>query len=81
MTHATAVLKALEQQHERTNSGEGAIAQVLIGLGDYDEAFQWLRLAVDHHNGFTLKVAAVWDPLRSDRRLADLLEAAGLAAP
>lgn len=78
---ARAVLKALEQQHERTNAGEGAIAQVLIGLGEYHEAFRWLRLAVERHNGFTLKVAAVWDPLRGDPRFADLLKGAGLATP
>jgi DNA-binding winged helix-turn-helix (wHTH) protein/tetratricopeptide (TPR) repeat protein len=74
MAEAREVLSALEQQ---THVDAGAVAQVLIGLGDYDAAFAWLARAVDQGNGFTLKTASVWDPLRGDPRFPPLLQRAG----
>jgi DNA-binding winged helix-turn-helix (wHTH) protein/tetratricopeptide (TPR) repeat protein len=77
-SEAREILHALEQQFAMTHAGEGAIAQVLVGLGEYDAAFDWLTLSVERGNGFTLKVATVWDPLREDPRFLDLLDEAGL---
>jgi tetratricopeptide (TPR) repeat protein len=51
-----------------------AIAQVYIGLGDKDRAFEWLQKAVDQRD---LEVTLQWDspyePLRSDPRFQALL--------
>ena len=79
-SEAREILHALEQQFAMTRAGEGAIAQVLVGLREYDAAFDWLTLSVERGNGFTLKVATVWDPLREDRRFVDLLNKAGLTS-
>jgi tetratricopeptide (TPR) repeat protein len=77
-SEARQALTTLERQYEAAHVGEAAIAQVLIGLGEYDAAFEWLSRAVASGNGFTLKVADVWDPLRADPRFDELLRQVGL---
>jgi tetratricopeptide (TPR) repeat protein len=55
----------------------GEIAQVYIGLHQFESAFERLQRAVDDGSVWTLMVAVVWDPLRSDRRFDVLLRKAG----
>ena len=54
-----------------------AMAQIYVGLGEKDKAFEWLEKGYERHSlglaGVDLKVDPVWDPLRSDPRFADLL--------
>ena len=56
------------------------VALVYAGLEDQDQAFTWLEKA--HEERFSrlayLKVEALWDPLRSDPRFADLLRRVGI---
>jgi len=51
-----------------------AVAQVYIGLGDFDQAFQWIDKAIDEHD---LDVTLLWDspyePLKKDQRFEALL--------
>lgn len=61
-----------------TRGGAGDIAQMYIGLGEFDRAFEWPSRAVDDGGVQTLKVAAVWDPIRSDPRFEELLRKSGL---
>ena len=58
-----------------------ALANVYIGLGDKDQAFFWLEKAYQDRSNYMayLKVFPADDPLRSDRRLDDLLRRMGLA--
>jgi len=51
------------------------VALVYAGLEDKDQAFTWLEKAYEERfNRLAyLKVEALWDPLRSDPRFADLL--------
>ncbi len=66
----------LARMHERytaTRGGTGEIAQVYIGLREYERAFEWLARAVEDGSVWTLKVAVVWDPLRSDPRFDPLV--------
>ena len=52
-----------------------------IGLGEKDEAFQWLERVFEEKAGggaVSLKVNPLFDPLRSDPRFADLLRRANL---
>ena len=68
--------EALEERYASTRGGAGDIAQVLIGLGEFDRACEWLSRAVD--GGVkTLKVAVVWDPIRSDPRFEEVLRKSG----
>ena len=52
-----------------------AFAMVHVGLGENDQALNWLEKA--HEERFNrlayLKHEPVWDPLRSDPRFVDLL--------
>ena len=59
----------------------GPIGFIYAGLGDTDEAFEWLNQAIDESSPWTfhLKVDPVVDSLRSDPRFPQLLERMGLA--
>jgi hypothetical protein len=54
-----------------------------VGLGEQDEAFEWLEKSYADRSigvGFaTIKVDPQFDPLRSDPRFADLLRRMNLA--
>ena len=56
------------------------VALVYAGLEDNDQAFTWLEKAYEERfNRLAyLKVEALWDPLRSDPRFADLLRRVGI---
>ena len=58
-----------------------AIATVYIGLGDKDQAFDWLGKAVEERGEYAvwLKTDPLYDPLRSDPRFPDLLRRLNLA--
>jgi serine/threonine-protein kinase len=53
----------------------GNIAFAYAGLGDHDDAFRWLDLAIQDHSEFLdyLKVEPGFDPIRSDPRFAQVL--------
>jgi TolB-like protein/Tfp pilus assembly protein PilF len=55
-------------------------ALVYAGLDDQDQAFSWLEKAYEErfYRVAYLKVEALWDPLRSDPRFADLLRRVGI---
>jgi hypothetical protein len=57
-----------------------SFALVYAGLEDKDQAFTWLEKSCDERfNRLAyVKVEALWDPLRSDPRFADLLRRIGL---
>ena len=77
---ARTLLKYFEAEHARTGQWAGQIAQIYIGLGDTDRAFEWLDRG-DPREGAptTFRVAAVWDDLRGDPRFMALLKKHGLA--
>ena len=56
------------------------MAVIYSGLGERDQAFAWLEKAYQERAGSLvyLKVEPVFDPIRSDRRFADLLRRMGL---
>jgi Tfp pilus assembly protein PilF len=55
------------------------LAAIYAALGDRDTAFQWLDRAYERRIVWPLKVHPVMDPLRGDRRYAELLKKVGLA--
>ena len=56
------------------------VALVYAGLEDKDQAFTWLEKAREERfNRLAyLKIDALWDPIRSDPRFADLLRRVGI---
>lgn len=82
--HRAAAMKAiqeLENDVRKDGVGRYEISLVYAGLGDRNEAFQWLDAAFRAHDvGLVyLKVDPCLDPLRSDPRFAVLLQRVGLA--
>jgi tetratricopeptide (TPR) repeat protein len=77
---ATKVLNELLKLHERRYVTPAALANVYIGLGDKDNAFAWLEKAYQERSNYIayLKVFPIVDPLRSDKRFADLMRRVGL---
>lgn len=55
-------------------------ALVYTGLGQKDQAFQWLEKAYEERSRYIplLKTGSIWEPLRSDARFADLIRRIGL---
>ncbi len=50
------------------------VADIYIGLGEIDEAFQWLEKAREEQSVWLyLRIDPRYDPLRSDPRFQDLL--------
>ncbi|HEV7842249.1 MAG TPA: tetratricopeptide repeat protein [Pyrinomonadaceae bacterium] len=56
-------------------------AIIHLGLGEHEQTFKWLERAVDERAGFLAFIAVepMFDPLRSDARLASLLKRMGLS--
>lgn len=75
---ARTLLRHFEAQYSKNGVAAGEIAQIYVGLGEIDRAFEWLDR--DSTRGeSTFKVAAVWDALRSDPRFTALLHKYRLA--
>jgi TolB-like protein/Flp pilus assembly protein TadD len=71
---ARQLLGKLLDQSKRGPFHPLTIAEVYIGLGDKNQALQWLGKAVDQHEiRLSLKTDPLFDPLRSDSRFEALL--------
>jgi len=70
----------LEELKARLGS-EFEIALIHIGLGDIDQAFEWLEKAYNKRDQYLLylRVDPNMDTLRSDPRFANLLRRVGLS--
>jgi tetratricopeptide (TPR) repeat protein len=68
-------LQELKARAERDTVGAFEVALVYTGLGEKDQAFEWLRKAYDGRDKglVSSKVDPPLDPLRSDPRFQDLL--------
>ena len=68
------------EMHNPERGGAGHIAQIYVGLGDRERAFEWLSREAARMTAQvpTWKVAEIWDPLRSDPRFPELLKRVGL---
>ncbi|HEU4391482.1 MAG TPA: tetratricopeptide repeat protein [Blastocatellia bacterium] len=78
---AQKVLQELQGQSKQRYVSPYHIAMVYAGLGEQDEAFQWLEKAYeDRESRMTiLKFVPEFDSLRKDSRFADLVKRVGLA--
>lgn len=56
-------------------------AVICLGMGEYDQVFNYLQQAVDEKLGSVLFINSdpIWDDLKSDSRFYDLLQQIGLA--
>ena len=79
-TEALKVLEELNEQSKRRHVSAFLIAVVYIGLGEKNQALDWLEKAREEHNNSLpfLNVDPLFDSLRSDPRFQDLLRRIGL---
>jgi eukaryotic-like serine/threonine-protein kinase len=79
---AAALLRELIERSEREYVGPMSMVRVSAGLGDRDQAFEWLERAYEERSSYLviLKVDAMFASLRSDPRYHDLLRRLRLAA-
>jgi Flp pilus assembly protein TadD len=78
---AERLLNQLAELSKRKYVPAGYRAIIYVGLGERDKAFEWLEKAYDErsiHTVGSLKVTALYDPLRSDPRFQDLLRRTNL---
>ena len=77
---ATRVLGELRERAQREHVPTFDIAVVYIGLGDKDQAFEWLDKAYAERSYYltSLRSNPVFDSLRSDARFVALLKKMGL---
>ena len=73
-------LTALLDKSRREYVSPLRIAELYVLLRNKKQAFVWLENAFQEHNGDLMKLNSypLWDPLRSDRRFADLVRRVGL---
>jgi TolB-like protein/DNA-binding winged helix-turn-helix (wHTH) protein/Flp pilus assembly protein TadD len=76
---AQEILNELSVMSERRHVDPSYYAAVYAGLGDKDNALEWLERAYREHALLTgLKVDPQWDILRTDPRFTDLMKRVGL---
>jgi serine/threonine protein kinase/Tfp pilus assembly protein PilF len=77
---ATTLLRTLLERQQSHYVDPSLIALVYMGLGEKDQAFQWLDKAYEVHSNQVeyLLVDPLYDPIRSDPRFATLVKKIGL---
>ena len=73
-------IELLEQQARHSYVSPVLIAMDYSSLHEKNRAFEWLEKAYQERSGWLLelKIDPVWDPLRSDPRLQDLMRRVGI---
>ncbi len=73
---ARQILEEIKNDHSGRYIASPMIARVHLGLGELDEAMNWLEKGYEERSNWMsfLKVDPVWDPLRKDTRFRTLLE-------
>jgi TolB-like protein/DNA-binding winged helix-turn-helix (wHTH) protein/Flp pilus assembly protein TadD len=75
---AEKILEALEAGPGKNPSIDANIALVYVGLGDHDQAMNWLNKAYEARFNPSILLRPAFDPLRSDVRFKDLWRRLGL---
>jgi TolB-like protein/Tfp pilus assembly protein PilF len=76
---ARSILKEAMDNADGRYHASPMIARVHLGLGERDNAFEWLRRGIAERSFWIvfLKMDPVYDPIRSDPRFQDLLKRTG----
>jgi len=77
---ALKIIDELKGPSQKTYISPYDVAAIYVGLGQKDQAFDWLQKAYEERSDWLryLKVDPRLDPLRSDPRFADLVRRVGL---
>ncbi len=79
-SEAEKILEEFKQQSQNKFITPGYFALIHIGLGNIDQAFEWMDKMYQEHSFYItyLKVMPEYDPLRNDPRFEALLKKVGL---
>jgi TolB-like protein/DNA-binding winged helix-turn-helix (wHTH) protein/Flp pilus assembly protein TadD len=82
IAEARRILRELEEEARTRYVPPCLIAALYVGLGDKEQAFDWLEKAFQERDVLlmTLKFESHLDPLRMDRRFQDMVRRVGLPA-
>jgi TolB-like protein/DNA-binding winged helix-turn-helix (wHTH) protein/Flp pilus assembly protein TadD len=75
---AMKIIDDLQTQYDQDPSAGADLALIYVGLGDHDEAMNWLNKAYEERFKASILLRPAFDPLRSDARFEDLLRRVGL---
>jgi Flp pilus assembly protein TadD len=75
---AIKIARSLAARHDQNPSADANVALIYVGLGDRDQAMNWLSKAYEARFNPSILLRPVFDPLRSDARFQDLLRHIGL---
>lgn len=74
-SEAIAILKELEVSYEKKESNGLNLAEVYVGLGDNDKAFEWLEKDIQRkENVSDIRYYSVFESLRDDPRFKNMLK-------
>jgi serine/threonine-protein kinase len=81
-SEAIKILDDLQERSKQTYVQPMWMAGIHIGLGQKDQAFEWLQKAYQDRSGWLvyLKVDPMFNPIRSDPRFSDLVQRVGVLA-
>ncbi len=75
---AKELIRDLATRHDENPSADANVALIYVGLGDQDQAMNWLNKAYEARFNPSILLRPAFDPLRSDARFQDLLRRIGL---
>jgi Flp pilus assembly protein TadD len=75
---AETIVKSLEARRDQNPSVGADIASIYVGLGDHDQAMNWLNKAYKAKFKASVLLRPAFGSLRSDARFQDLLRRVGL---
>jgi TolB-like protein/DNA-binding winged helix-turn-helix (wHTH) protein/Flp pilus assembly protein TadD len=75
---AIRIVKDLETRQDQNPSADANVALIYVGLGDLDQAMNWLNKAYEARFNPSILLRPGFDTLRSDTRFQDLLRRIGL---
>jgi TolB-like protein/Flp pilus assembly protein TadD len=78
---ARALIALLESVASQKRVAAASIAAIHVGLGEHDEAIEWLLRAVENRSSWLVVIEQEpwWDPLRAHPRFAEVLRRMGFA--
>jgi tetratricopeptide (TPR) repeat protein len=82
-TEARSIISQLMERRAQGYVPASALANIHIGLGEYDEALKWLEAAYEERDVYLVWLKEMWiyDRLRSDPRFQDILNRMNFPVP
>jgi Flp pilus assembly protein TadD len=72
------IARDLEARHDRNPSADANIALIYVGLGNHDEAMNWLNKAYDARFNPSILLRPAFDGIHADARFTELRRRVGL---